>query len=64
MMTPVDGPKRVEIWDSDMACIRIEVDSSDTVRWGTFDPQHVPTDSILNKAIGWAKRQWRRWFPE
>jgi hypothetical protein len=64
MMTPVDGPKRVEIWHSDMACIRIDVDSSDTVRWGIFDPQHVPNDSILNKAIGWAKRQWHRWFPE
>jgi hypothetical protein len=64
MMTPVDGPKRVEIWDSDMACTRIEVDSSDTVRWGIFDPQHFSNDSILNKALGWAKRQWHRRFSE
>jgi hypothetical protein len=63
MMTPVDGPKRVEIWDSDTAFVSIEVDSSDTVRWGTFAPQHVPNDNILNKALGWAKRQWHRWFP-
>jgi hypothetical protein len=62
MMTPADGPKRVEIWDSDMAFVSIEVDSSDTVRWGAFAPQPVPNDSILNKALGWAKRQWHRWF--
>jgi hypothetical protein len=63
MMTPVDGPKSVEIWDSDTAFVSIEVDSSDTVRWGTFAPQHVPNGSLLSTALGWAKRQWHRWFP-
>jgi hypothetical protein len=63
MMTPADGPKRVENWYSDTAFVSIEVDSSDTVRWGTFAPQHIPNDSILNKALGWAKRRWHRWFP-
>jgi hypothetical protein len=64
MMTPVDGPKRVEIWDSDAAFVSIEVDSSDTARWGTFAPQHVANDSLFNTALGWAKRQWHGWFPE
>jgi hypothetical protein len=62
MMTSVDGPKRVEIWDSDTGLVSIEVDSSDTVRWGTFDP-HFANGSLFSTALGWAKRQWHRWFP-
>jgi hypothetical protein len=64
MMTPIDGPKRVEIWENGTAFVTVEVDSSDTVRWGTFDPQYVPNDSVVNRSIAWAKRQWHRWFPE
>jgi hypothetical protein len=41
----------------------IQVDSSEKATGGTFAPQYPESDSVFNKALGWAKRQWRRWLP-
>ena len=59
----VTHPEKVESWDCDTALVTIQVDSSDRVAWGAFDPRYVENESVLQKALGWAGRQWHHRFP-
>jgi hypothetical protein len=60
----MDGTKRVEFWESDAAFVTIALDDSDKTTWGVFAPQYVAHDGAFNRAIGWLRRHWHRWFPE